>query len=88
MLINPKPLLRKTKWYRYCIYLTTLNLNNFKVVEVMGLKVIASRFPAIASPPYKILSKSTNWLISYWGGGHADRHTDKHIKHADRLVIL
>jgi hypothetical protein len=35
---NPNPQFSKA-------YLTTLNLNNFKMIEGMGLKIIASRFP-------------------------------------------
>jgi hypothetical protein len=35
---NPNPLLRKA-------HLTTLNINKFKVIEAMGLKIIASRSP-------------------------------------------
>jgi hypothetical protein len=35
---NPKPLLSKA-------HLTTLNLNNFKIIEAMGLKIIVSRSP-------------------------------------------
>jgi hypothetical protein len=53
----------------YCIYFTTLNLSHFKVAEAMGLKVVASTFPAVAPPPYKISSKSINRFKSYGGGG-------------------
>jgi hypothetical protein len=35
---NPNTLLSKA-------LLTTLNLNNFKIIEAMGLKIIASRSP-------------------------------------------
>jgi hypothetical protein len=35
---NPNPQFSK-------VYLTTLNLNNFKIIEAMGLKIIASRSP-------------------------------------------
>jgi hypothetical protein len=35
---NPNPLLSKA-------YLTNLNLNHFKMVEAMGLKIIALRSP-------------------------------------------
>jgi hypothetical protein len=35
---NPNPLLSKA-------HLTKLNLNNFKIIEAMGLKIIASKFP-------------------------------------------
>jgi hypothetical protein len=37
---NPEPLLCKA-----CPQLTTLNLNHFNVVEDIGLKIIASRYP-------------------------------------------
>lgn len=30
------------------------NFNNFDMVEVMRLEIIASRYPKIALPPYKI----------------------------------
>jgi hypothetical protein len=35
-------------------HLTNLNLNNFKMIESMGLKIIASRSPWMALPPYQI----------------------------------
>jgi hypothetical protein len=35
---NPNPKLSKA-------HLTTLNLNNFKMIEAIGLKIIASRSP-------------------------------------------
>jgi hypothetical protein len=35
---NPNPQFSKA-------YLTTLNLYNFKMIEAMGLKIIAARFP-------------------------------------------
>jgi hypothetical protein len=34
-------------------HLRSLNLNNFKMVEAMGLKITALWFPAIASPAYQ-----------------------------------
>jgi hypothetical protein len=37
---NRKPLLCKAE--KSCLQLTTLNLNHFKMVEDMGLKIIAS----------------------------------------------
>jgi hypothetical protein len=36
--INPNPQFSKA-------HLTTLNLNNFKMFEAMGLRIIAMRFP-------------------------------------------
>jgi hypothetical protein len=38
MVYNPNPLLSKA-------YLTSLNLSNFKMIDAMGLKIIASRSP-------------------------------------------
>jgi hypothetical protein len=35
---NPNPLFSKA-------HLTTVNLNNFKMIEAMGLKIIAPKFP-------------------------------------------
>jgi hypothetical protein len=55
---NPNLLLSKTQ-------VTTLNLNNFKMAEAMGLEIIASKFPRIATPSYQISRKSTNWFKSY-----------------------
>jgi hypothetical protein len=40
-------------------HLTISNLNNFKAVEVLGLKIIAHRFPWMALPPYQISWKYT-----------------------------
>jgi hypothetical protein len=39
------------------------------MVEHMGLKIITSRSPSIASAPYKILSRSTYWFRSSYGEG-------------------
>jgi hypothetical protein len=65
MLNNLNPLLRKDNWCRLCIHLTDLNLNNCKVVEAMGLKVVASRALPTASFPYKISSKSIKRFKSH-----------------------
>jgi hypothetical protein len=35
-------------------HLTDLDLNNFKTIEAMGLKIIALRSPRMALPPYQI----------------------------------
>jgi hypothetical protein len=51
---NPNPLLSKA-------HLTTLNLNNFKMIEAMGLEIIAS----MALPPYQISQKSTKQFKIY-----------------------
>jgi hypothetical protein len=42
-----------------------LNLNNFKMIEAVGLKIIVSRSPWMALPPYQILWKSTKQFKSY-----------------------
>jgi hypothetical protein len=47
-----------------------LNLNNCKIIEAMGLKIIASRSPWMASPPTKFhenLPVDSKLIIS---GGH------------------
>jgi hypothetical protein len=46
-------------------HLTNLNLSNFKMIEAMGLKIIASRSSWIALPPYQISWKSTKQFKSY-----------------------
>jgi hypothetical protein len=38
----------KADWYGLCIHLRILNIRHFKVVEAMGLKVMASRSPSMA----------------------------------------
>jgi hypothetical protein len=55
---NPNPMLSKSQ-------LKTSNLNNFKIVEAMGLKIIASRSPWMASLAYQIPYKSTKRFKSY-----------------------
>jgi hypothetical protein len=45
MLNNLNPLLSKAEWCRKCIHLLSLKLNHFKMVEVLGLKITALRFP-------------------------------------------
>jgi hypothetical protein len=47
------------------VHLTTLNVINFKMIEGMGLEMIASRPPLMALPPYQILCKSTKRFRSY-----------------------
>jgi hypothetical protein len=42
--------------------LTSLNLNNIKMTEAMGLKIIVSRSPWMALPPYQISLNSTRWF--------------------------
>jgi hypothetical protein len=43
MFTDPNPLLIKAEWYKFCTHLRRLNLIHFKVVEVMGLKITATR---------------------------------------------
>jgi hypothetical protein len=42
-----------------------LNLNNFKRIESIGLRIIASRFHWMALPPYQIPWISTKRFKSY-----------------------
>jgi hypothetical protein len=44
---NPNPQFSKA-------HLTNLNLNNLKMIEAMGLKIIASRSPWMTLPTYQI----------------------------------
>jgi hypothetical protein len=44
---NPNPHFSK-------VHLTTLNLNNLKMITIMGLKIIALRCPSMALTPYQI----------------------------------
>jgi hypothetical protein len=45
-------------WINEVFHHTTSNLNHFKVIEAIGLKVVASTSPAMASLAYKNLTKS------------------------------
>jgi hypothetical protein len=54
MLNNPNPVLSKVERCRQSIHLRTLNLSHFKMVEAMGLKIIASRSPSMALPDHQI----------------------------------
>jgi hypothetical protein len=81
MLNNPNPLLSKVEWRRCCIHLTTLNLNHFKAVEAIRLKVVSSTSPAMVSPPYKISSKSIDRFKKLLGGKERQTHT-----YIDRLT--
>jgi hypothetical protein len=47
------------------VHLTNLNLDNFKMIEVLELKSIATRSAWVALFPYQISWKSTKWLRSY-----------------------
>jgi hypothetical protein len=66
---NPNPLLSKA-------HLTTLNLSNFKMVEAMGLKIIASRSPFewhyLRTKFHENLPSGSKVIT----GGHTDRHSD------------
>jgi hypothetical protein len=61
----------KYKQSKPTIYLDTPNnfepqyINNFKKVEAMGIKTIASRSPWMALPPYQISLNSTKPFKSY-----------------------
>jgi hypothetical protein len=68
--------------------LTTLNLNHFKMVEDKGLKIITSRSPWMALPPYQISWKCTKRLDSYWWGTdrHIHRQTDR--QNGDLIRLL
>jgi hypothetical protein len=46
-------------------HLTILNLNNFKIIEAMGLAIIASRSPWMELPLYQILWNPTKRFTSY-----------------------
>jgi hypothetical protein len=60
--------------WKSCLQLTVLNLNHFKMVETMRIKIIASRSPWMASPPYQISWKSTKRFRSYSWGTHRYIH--------------
>jgi hypothetical protein len=47
------------------IQLTNLNLNHFKMIKAMGLKIITSRSPLMMSPPYHFSWKSSTWFKSW-----------------------
>jgi hypothetical protein len=51
--------------WKSSLQLTNLNLYRFKIFEDMGLKIIASRSPWLALPPYQISWKCTKWFESY-----------------------
>jgi hypothetical protein len=84
MLTNPNPFLRKAEWCRYCFHLRSLNFSHFKVIQALGLKITALRFPWMTSSPYKVLYKSTNRFKSYLGE-HTDRQTHRNT-HTDKKV--
>jgi hypothetical protein len=44
---NPNPHFSKAR-------LTTLNLNNFKIIEAIGLEITASKSSRMILPPYQI----------------------------------
>jgi hypothetical protein len=68
---NPNPLLKKA-------HLTTLNLNNFKIIKAIGLKIIASRsleWHYLHTKFHEILPSSSKVI----NGGHTDRQTGDFI---------
>jgi hypothetical protein len=62
------------------IQLTNLNLNHFKMVKAMLLKIIALRYPWMASPAYQVSWKSIGSKVI--GGGQTGRDIQ-----TPRLVI-
>jgi hypothetical protein len=48
-----KALLGKAEWWRDFVHFRIMNLNHFKMVEAMGIKIMASWFPSMASPATK-----------------------------------
>jgi hypothetical protein len=42
-----------------------MNLNNFKKIQAMGLKIIAAMSPSMALPPYQVSWNSTKRFNSY-----------------------
>jgi hypothetical protein len=87
MLINPNTLLSKAKWCKYCIHFCSLNLNSFKMVDAMGLKIISLRPPSVATPAYQISWKSTIQFKSYLGG-QTGRQTDDWFKKITETLLL
>jgi hypothetical protein len=87
MLNNPNPLLRKAEWCRYCIHLTNLNLNHFKVVEAMGLEVahegplqwhhLLAKFHPSLSAGSKIISRDTDRQTHTHTHTHTHTYTDR-----------
>jgi hypothetical protein len=55
---NPDPQFSKA-------HLTNMNLNNIKMIQAIGLQIIASRSPLMALPPYQTSRNSTKRLRSY-----------------------
>jgi hypothetical protein len=54
--------------WKSCFCLKDVNINHFKMVETVGLKIIALRPPWMASAPYQISWKSTKQFRSWYGG--------------------
>jgi hypothetical protein len=46
----------------YFNFIWNLNLNHFKMIEIMEMKVIASMSPRMALSSYQISWKSTKWF--------------------------
>jgi hypothetical protein len=42
------PLLSKADWCGFCIHLRSLNLGHFKIMEAIGLNIMALRSPSMA----------------------------------------
>jgi hypothetical protein len=65
------PLLSKAEWWRYCNHLRVLKLCHFKLGEAMGLKIMTSRSPSMAS--LYTTYNGTPYVSSKVITGHADR---------------
>jgi hypothetical protein len=57
--------------WKSCLQVIILNLNNFKMVKNMGLKITASRSTWMVLPPYQISWKSTKQFKSYYWDTHS-----------------
>jgi hypothetical protein len=83
MLNNPNLLFSKVEWCRYCNHLTTLNLSHFKVVEAMGLKLVAS-------VPCNTIATLQNFIQIYQLVQYLlqEKQRHRHVnRQTDRLVI-
>jgi hypothetical protein len=65
--------------WKSCLQLTTLNLNHFKMVEDMGLKIIASRSTWMTVRKLLVGDRQTDW----W----SDKHTFIFGKQAKKYFV-
>jgi hypothetical protein len=73
MITNSNPLLSNAEWCRYCIHFRILNLNYFKISEIIGLKIITLNSSSMVSPVYQL-----SWNLSIGSkvtGTHTHTHT-------------